>query len=48
MKNAEQIISTLLAEITELKDLVKRQALRISDLEKRLNKNSQNSSKPLQ
>ncbi|MDX2345799.1 MAG: DUF6444 domain-containing protein, partial [Legionella sp.] len=46
MKNAEQIISTLLAEITELKDLVKRQALRISDLEKRLNKNSQNSSKP--
>lgn len=46
MKNYEQIISTLLAKITELEKVIQQQAARIAELEKRLNKNSSNSSKP--
>lgn len=46
MKDTEQLITTLLARIEELEALVKQQAARISELEKRLNKNSRNSSKP--
>jgi len=45
MKDYEQIISTLLAKIAELEKVVKQQAARIAALEKRLNKNSSNSSK---
>jgi len=46
MKNHEEIISTLLAKIADLEKVVLQQAARISDLEKRLDKNSRNSSKP--
>ena len=46
MKDYEQIISTLLTKIAELEQVVKQQAARIIDLEKRLNKDSSNSSKP--
>lgn len=46
MKDYEQIISTLLTKIAELEKVVKQQAARIADLERRLNKNSSNSSKP--
>ena len=46
MKDYEQIISTLLAKIAELEKVVIQQAARIADLEKRLDKNSSNSSKP--
>ena len=46
MKNYEQIISTLLAKIAGLEKVVQEQAARIAELEKRLNKNSSNSSKP--
>ena len=46
MKDYEQIISTLLTKIAELEQVVKQQAVRIADLERRLNKNSSNSSKP--
>jgi transposase len=46
MKDYEQIITTLLAKITELEKVVQQQATRITELEKRLNKNSSNSSKP--
>ena len=46
MKDYEQIISTLLTKIAELEQIVKQQAARITDLERRLNKNSSNSSKP--
>jgi Transposase IS66 family/Family of unknown function (DUF6444) len=46
MKNYEQIISTLLAKIADLEKLVIQQATRIAELEKRLDKNSRNSSKP--
>src|ERR1700722_536592 len=46
MKDYEQIISTLLTKIAELEQVVKQQAARIADLERRLNKNSSNSSKP--
>lgn len=53
MKDTEQIISCLLARIEELEALVKHQALKIEEqaakileLEKRLSKNSRNSSKP--
>lgn len=46
MKDYEQIISTLLTRIAELEQVVKQQAERIADLERRLNKNSSNSSKP--
>lgn len=46
MKDYEQIISTLLTKIAELEKVVKEQAERITDLERRLNKNSSNSSKP--
>ena len=46
MKDHEQIITTLLTNIAELAKVVKKQAARIADLEKRLNKNSSNSSKP--
>jgi transposase len=53
MKDTDQLIATLLARIEELEALVKQQAVKIeeqsakiSELEKRLNKNSRNSSKP--
>ena len=46
MRDYEQIISTLLTRIAELEQVVKQQAERIADLERRLNKNSSNSSKP--
>jgi len=46
MKDYEQIISTLLAKIAKLEKIVEQQAARIAELEKRLNKNSNNSSKP--
>jgi hypothetical protein len=46
MKDTESLIATLLARIEELEALVKQQALRIAELEKRLSKNSRNSSKP--
>jgi uncharacterized coiled-coil protein SlyX len=46
MKDHEQTITTLLAKITELEEVVKQQAARIAELERRLNKNSSNSSKP--
>lgn len=46
MKDTEQLIATLLARIEELEALVKQQAARIAELEKRLGKNSRNSSKP--
>jgi transposase len=46
MSDYEQIISTLLTKIAELEQVVKQQAVRIADLERRLNKNSSNSSKP--
>ena len=46
MKDYEQIISTLLVKIAELEKVVQQQASRIGELEKRLSKNSSNSSKP--
>lgn len=46
MKDYEQIISTLLEKIVALEKLVIQQAERIAELEKRLDKNSRNSSKP--
>ncbi len=46
MKDYEKIISTLLTKIAELELVVKQQAAKIADLERRLNKNSRNSSKP--
>ncbi len=46
MKDYEQMISTLLTKIAELEQVVKQQAAKIADLERRLNKNSSNSSKP--
>jgi len=46
MKDYEQIISTLLIKIAELEKVVQQQASRIGELEKRLSKNSSNSSKP--
>lgn len=46
MKDYEQIMTTLLAKITELEKVIQRQAARIAELEKRINKNSSNSSKP--
>ena len=46
MTDYEQIISTLLTKIAELEQVVKQQAAMIADLERRLNKNSSNSSKP--
>ena len=46
MKDYEQIISTLLTKIAELEHVVKQQSARIADLERRLDKNSSNSSKP--
>ncbi len=46
MKNYEQIITTLLAKITDLEKVVQQQAANIAELEKRLNKNSSNSTKP--
>jgi hypothetical protein len=42
MKDYEQIISTLLTKIAALEQVVKQQAARITDLERRLNKNSSN------
>jgi uncharacterized coiled-coil protein SlyX len=46
MRDYEQIISTLLTKIAELEKVVKQQTARIAALERRLNKNSSNSSKP--
>lgn len=46
MKDTERLIATLMARIEELEVLVKHQAAKIAELEKRLNKNSRNSSKP--
>ena len=46
MKDYEQIIATLLAKIADLETVVIQQAARIAELEKRLDKNSSNSSKP--
>jgi transposase len=46
MNDTDRLIATLLARIEELEALVKQQAARIAELEKRLNKNSRNSSKP--
>lgn len=46
MKDYEQIITTLLTKIAELEKLVQQQTAWIAELEKRLNKNSSNSSKP--
>ena len=46
MRDYEEIISTLLAKIAELEEIVKQQASRIVELERRLSKNSSNSSKP--
>jgi transposase len=46
MKKYEQIISVLQTKIVELETIIKEQSAKIADLEKRLNKNSSNSSKP--
>lgn len=46
MKDYEQIISTLLARISELERIVAQQAAEIAELKRRLNKDSSNSSKP--
>lgn len=46
MKDYEQIISTLLARISELEKIVAQQAAEITELKRRLNKDSSNSSKP--
>lgn len=46
MKDYEQIITPLLARIAALEKIAVQQAARIEELEKRLNKNSSNSSKP--
>ena len=45
MKDYEQIILTLLIKIAKLEQIVKQHAARFKDLERRLNKNSSNSSK---
>ena len=44
MRDYEEIISTLLAKIAELEEIVKQQASMIVELERRLSKNSSNSS----
>lgn len=46
MDEKDQIIQKLMEEIAALRKLVEQQSLRISELERRLNKNSNNSSKP--
>jgi transposase len=46
MKDTEKIISTLLGKIAELEKIIQQQAARITALERHLNKNSSNSSKP--
>lgn len=46
MDEKDALIAKLFEEIACLKKIVERQSARISELEKRLNKNSQNSSKP--
>ncbi len=46
MKDYEQIISALQEKISALEAIITQQAARIAELEKRLNKNSRNSSKP--
>jgi len=43
MKDYETIISTLFTKVAELEQVVKKQAARIADLEKCLNKNRSNS-----
>ncbi|MDF1678265.1 MAG: DUF6444 domain-containing protein [Legionellaceae bacterium] len=45
MKDYKQIISTLQENISALEAMITQQAARIAELEKRLNKNSRNSSK---
>jgi len=46
MKDYKQIISTLLARISDLEQVVAQQAVEIAELKRRLNKDSSNSSKP--
>lgn len=46
MEENDLIIKKLMEEIAALRKLVEQQSLRISELERRLNKNSNNSSKP--
>ena len=46
MDEKDLIIQKLMEEVTALRKLVEQQSLRISELERRLNKNSSNSSKP--
>ena len=46
MDEKDKIIQKLMHEIAELRKLVEQQSLRIAELERRLNKNSNNSSKP--
>lgn len=46
MDEKDKIIQKLMERITALEKLVEQQAARIADLERRLNKNSSNSSKP--
>jgi Family of unknown function (DUF6444) len=46
MDEKDKIIQKLMEEIAALRKLVEQQSLRISELERRLNKNSNNSSKP--
>ena len=46
MEEKDLIIKKLMKEIIALRKLVEQQSLRISELERRLNKNSNNSSKP--
>jgi transposase len=46
MDEKDKIIQKLMEEVAALRKLVEQQSLRISELEKRLNKNSSNSSKP--
>jgi|HubBroStandDraft_4_1064222.scaffolds.fasta_scaffold422308_1 hypothetical protein len=46
MEEKDLIIKKLMEEIIALRKLVEQQSLKISELERRLNKNSNNSSKP--
>jgi transposase len=46
MDEKDLIIQKLIEENTVLKQLLEQQAIRIAELERRLNKNSSNSSKP--
>ena len=46
MKEYNELISTLFAKVSEQGNIIHQQAARIAELEKRLSKNSSNSSKP--